>query len=127
MMALLHDVEVPTAAYHLRRLFKDSELVKEQVIRNFLITAKDGKNVTAQPTKRFFATVQNKLHWAIDGQTAAELIYTRADARKEHMGLSTWKDASRGKILMANAAFPLPWPASVGRAAGSGACRPQCQ
>ncbi|QDX81342.1 cell filamentation protein Fic [Denitratisoma sp. DHT3] len=55
----------------------------------------DGK---AQATQRFFATVQNKLHWAIHGQTAAEVIYSRADAAKDNMGLSTWKDAPTGKI-----------------------------
>ncbi len=49
-------------------------------------------------TKKFFATVQNKLHWAITGQTAAELIYTRADSTKDNMGLSTWKNAPNGKI-----------------------------
>jgi len=54
--------------------------------------------VTATATKRFFATVQNKLHWAIHGQTAAELIVHRADSEKSHMGLTTWKDAPRGKI-----------------------------
>ena len=52
----------------------------------------------AQATQRFFATVQNKLHWAIHGQTAAEVIYSRADANKEHMGLTSWKDAPQGKI-----------------------------
>jgi hypothetical protein len=55
-------------------------------------------DVTAQATKRFFATVQNKLHWAIHGQTAAEVIYRRADAEKDNMGLTTWKDAPKGKI-----------------------------
>jgi hypothetical protein len=55
-------------------------------------------DVTAQSTKRFFATVQNKLHWAIHGQTAAEVIYHRADARKDRMGLTTWQDAPKGKI-----------------------------
>lgn len=55
-------------------------------------------DLTAQATKRFFATVQNKLHWAIHGQTAAEVIYERADATKEHMGLYTWADAPAGKI-----------------------------
>jgi hypothetical protein len=49
-------------------------------------------------TKTFFATVQNKLHWAITGKTAAEIIYTEADATKLYMGLSTWKDAPNGKI-----------------------------
>ena len=50
-------------------------------------------------TKDFFAAVQNKLHWAITGQTAAELIYSSADAQKLCMGLSTWKHAPQGKIL----------------------------
>lgn len=50
-------------------------------------------------TKDFFATVQNKLHWAITGQTAAELIYASADATKIYMGLTTWKHAPAGKIL----------------------------
>lgn len=50
-------------------------------------------------TKEFFATVQNKLHWAITGQTAAELIYASADATRLYMGLTTWKQAPGGKIL----------------------------
>jgi hypothetical protein len=53
----------------------------------------------APVTKEFFATVQNKLHWAITGQTAAELIRASADATKPHMGLTTWKHAPSGKIL----------------------------
>lgn len=50
-------------------------------------------------TKDFFAAVQNKLHWAITGQTAAEIIYDRADATKIYMGLTNWKRAPAGKIL----------------------------
>ncbi len=50
-------------------------------------------------TKDFFATVQNKLHWAITGQTAAEIIYNSADATKLYMGLTNWKHAPDGKIL----------------------------
>ena len=53
----------------------------------------------APVTQEFFASVQNKLHWAITGQTAAELIYTAADAAKIHMGLATWTHAPEGKIL----------------------------
>ena len=191
MMGQLYDVETHTINYHLKKVFSDSELQEEAVIRNFRITASDGKrydtlhynlaaiiavgykvnseravqfrkwattiveeftvkgfamdderlksggtvltdkyfeeqlqrireirlserkfyqkitdiyataidyDVTAQATKRFFAAVQNKLHWAIHGQTAAEVVYTRADARKEHMGLTTWTDAPLGKI-----------------------------
>jgi hypothetical protein len=191
MMGVLYDVETHTINYHLKKVFSDRELREESVIRNFRITAADGKSydtkhyslaaiiavgykvnseravqfrkwattiveefavkgyamdderlkqggsiltekyfeeqlqrvreirlserkfyqkitdiyataidydVTAQATKRFFATVQNKLHWAIHGQTAAEVIHTRADAEKANMGLTTWKDAPKGKI-----------------------------
>ncbi|NCB40905.1 MAG: cell filamentation protein Fic, partial [Erysipelotrichia bacterium] len=191
MMGVLYNVETHTINYHLKKVFADSELEEESVIRNFRITAADGKSyntqhynlsaiiavgykvnseravqfrkwataiiqeftvkgftmdderlknggsllsdqyfeeqlqrireirlserkfyqkitdiyatsidydVTAQATKRFFAAVQNKLHWAIHGQTAAELIVDRADHKKKNMGLSTWKDAPGGKI-----------------------------
>lgn len=191
MMATLYDVDIRTINYHLKKVFSDSELQENSVIRKFWITASDGKNydtqhynlsaiiavgykvnseravqfrkwattiveefavkgfamdderlkndgsilgkkyfeeqlqrireirlserkfyqkitdiyataldydVTAQATKRFFATVQNKLHWAIHGQTAAEMIVGRADAEKKNMGLTTWTDAPRGKI-----------------------------
>ena len=50
-------------------------------------------------TRTFFATVQNKLHWAITGKTAAEIIYESADAAKPHMGLTTWKHSPDGKVL----------------------------
>ena len=191
MMGLLYGVEIPTINYHLQKIFSDNELAKNSVIRNFLITADDGKtyntkhyNLSAiiavgykvnseravqfrkwatqiieeftikgfamdderlkndgtllgkkyfeeqlqrireirlserkfyqkitdiyatsidydpksSATQRFFATVQNKLHWAIHGHTAAEVIYERANAEKPHMGLTTWKDAPEGKI-----------------------------
>ncbi len=68
-----------------------------QKITDIYSTAID-YDVTAAATKRFFATVQNKLHWAIHGQTAAEVILSRADAAKDRMGLTTWKDAPKGKI-----------------------------
>ncbi len=191
MMGLLYDVDVRTINYHLKKIFTDNELKEDSVIRNFRITAADGKSydtqhyhlaaiiavgykvnseravqfrkwattiiesftikgfamdderlkndgsilgkkyfeeqlqrireirlserkfyqkitdiyatsidydVTAAATKRFFATVQNKLYWAIHGQTAAEVILSRADASKDRMGLTTWKDAPGGKI-----------------------------
>lgn len=50
-------------------------------------------------TKKFFATVQNKFHYAITGQTAAEIVYERADHKKEHMGLTTWKNSPSGRVL----------------------------
>lgn len=58
----------------------------------------------APVTKEFFATVQNKLHWAITGQTAAELIHSSADADTVNMGLATWKHAPHGKILKSDVA-----------------------
>lgn len=53
----------------------------------------------ANTTKQFFAKVQNKMHYAVHGHTAAELSYERADADKPHMGLTTWEDAPDGKIM----------------------------
>ena len=55
-------------------------------------------NVDDKETKNFFATVQNKLHWAITGQTVAELIAARVDSNKDNMGLTTWKNAPKGSI-----------------------------
>jgi len=191
MMGTLYNIETHTVNYHLKKIFSDSELEESAVIRNFRITAKDGKSyetkhyslsaiiavgykvnseravlfrkwatqivqeftikgfamdderlkndgtilgkkyfeeqlqrireirlserkfyqkitdiyataidydLSAKATKRFFTTVQNKLHWAIHGQTAAEIVVNRADHQKENMGLTTWKDAPKGKI-----------------------------
>ena len=56
-------------------------------------------NRDAPTTREFFAKVQNKMHYAVHGQTAAELIVARANAQKEHMGLTTWENAPHGKIV----------------------------
>ncbi|MCC5919009.1 MAG: virulence RhuM family protein [Cryomorphaceae bacterium] len=191
MMAELYQVATHTINYHLKKILNDSELEAHAVIRNFRITAQDGKtyntnhynlsaiiavgykvnseravqfrkwatqvlqeftikgfamdderlkndgtilgkkyfeeqlqrireirlserkfyqkitdiyataidyDLSAESTKRFFSTVQNKLHWAIHGQTAAEVVLKRANHEKENMGLTTWKDAPKGKI-----------------------------
>lgn len=190
MLAVLYDVEVNTVNYHIKKIFQDSELEEDSVIRKFRITAEDGKNYNtnhyslemiiavgfkvnseravqfrkwvnkiakdytikgwvmdderikrgtfltdkyfqeqlerireirssermfyqkitdlyataidydknAATTKRFYATVQNKMHFAVHGHTAAELIVERADHKKEYMGLTTWADAPDGKI-----------------------------
>ena len=191
MLAVLYEVETNTINYHIKKIFEDSELQEDSVIRNFRITAADGKSydtkhynlqmiiavgfkvnseravqfrkwvnniakeytikgfamdderlkndgsiltkkyfeeqlerireirsserkfyqkVTdiyataidydkdAASTKRFYATVQNKMHYAVHGHTAAELIVERADSTKEHMGITTWQDAPNGKI-----------------------------
>jgi len=62
-------------------------------------------NSRAPITREFYATVQNKLHWAITGKTAAEIIYNAADAEKVHMGLTNWKNAPEGKILKSDTAI----------------------
>lgn len=80
------------------REIRASERKFYQKITDIYATAIDyDKN--AKSTKRFYATVQNKMHFAIHGHTAAELIVERADSEKEHMGLTTWKDAPDGKII----------------------------
>jgi len=80
------------------REIRASERRFYQKITDIYATAMDYR-VDADLTQTFFATVQNKLHFAIHGHTAAELIVGRADAGKEHMGLTTWRNAPRGKIL----------------------------
>ncbi|MCD8015342.1 MAG: virulence RhuM family protein [Lachnospiraceae bacterium] len=69
-----------------------------QKITDIYATALDYDR-TAKTTRQFFAKVQNKMHYAVHGHTAAELIYERADAEKEHMGLTTWAAAPEGKIV----------------------------
>ncbi len=80
------------------REIRASERKFYQKITDIYSTAVD-YTVDAVTTKEFFATVQNKLHYAIHGHTAAELIMDRADHKKEHMGLTTWKNAPSGKIV----------------------------
>lgn len=191
MLAVLYEVETNTINYHIKKIFEDLELSEDSVIRNFRITASDGKSydtkhynlqmiiavgfkvnseravqfrkwvntiakeytikgfamdderlkndgsiltkkyfeeqlerireirsserkfyqkitdiyataidydLNAKSTQRFYATVQNKMHFAVHGHTAAELIVERADSTKEHMGLTTWQDSPNGKI-----------------------------
>jgi len=79
------------------REIRASERKFYQKITDIYATSVD-YDVTATATKRFFATVQNKLHWAIHGHTAAEIIMDRANADKKNMGLTTWEKAPQGKI-----------------------------
>ena len=79
------------------REIRASERKFYQKITDLYATAIDyDKN--AKSTRRFYATVQNKMHYAIHGHTAAELIVERADSQKDYMGLTTWQDAPDGKI-----------------------------
>ncbi|MDR0274352.1 MAG: virulence RhuM family protein [Burkholderiaceae bacterium] len=99
---LKNDGSILTKEFFERQLQKIREIrLSErrfyQKITDIYATSLD-YDVTAAATRRFFATVQNKLHWAIHGQSAAEVVYTRADASKEHMGLTSWEDAPDGKI-----------------------------
>ena len=79
------------------REIRASERKFYQKITDIYATAID-YDKTSATTKRFYATVQNKMHFAVHGHTAAELIVERADHQKEHMGLTTWTDAPDGKI-----------------------------
>ncbi|MHB8121971.1 MAG: virulence RhuM family protein [Desulfuromonadaceae bacterium] len=80
------------------REIRASERKFYQKITDIYATAMD-YSTDSETTKTFFAAVQNKLHFAIHGNTAAELIVNRADSAKERMGLTTWKNAPDGKIL----------------------------
>ena len=79
------------------REIRASERKFYQKVTDLYATAVD-YDKTAKMTKRFYATVQNKMHFAVHGHTAAELIMDRANSEREHMGLTTWQDAPDGKI-----------------------------
>ena len=95
LMAQLFDVKVTTINEHLKNIFDTGELDRKATIRKFLTVQVEGKrevsrkvdyNRDAPTTKAFFAKVRNKLHFAIHGHTAAELIMQRADSSKANMG-----------------------------------------
>lgn len=112
-------VEVPTISYHLKEIYASGELTREATLRRILGVQTEGNpevrreiesatstrssrlatDKHAPTTETFFKTVQNKLHWAVTRKTAAELIAERADAAKPSMGLTTWKNAPKGKVL----------------------------
>ena len=105
---VLDDERLKNGAYLSPQYFKDlileirdireSERNFYQQITDIYVTAMD-YDASSQTTKTFFATVQNKLHHATHGNTAAELITERANHKKDYMGLTTWKKAPDGKIL----------------------------
>ncbi len=80
------------------REIRASERKFYQKITDIYSTAID-YDKTAGITREFFAKVQNKMHYAVHGHTAAELIFERADSKQPHMGLTTWKDSPDGKII----------------------------
>ena len=93
----------PLSSEYFERLLEDireirlSERKFYQKVTDLYATAVD-YDKTALATRRFFATVQNKMHKAVNGLSAAQIIYSRADAAKEHMGLTSWEASPNGKI-----------------------------
>ena len=83
------------------REIRASERMFYQKVTDIYMTAYD-YDVNAPLTQQFFASVQNKMHYAVHGHTAVEVVKQRADANKEHMGLTTWKNAPKGKIVKAD-------------------------
>ncbi len=81
------------------RSIRTSERRIYQQITDIFAECSIDYNPKSDITKNFYASVQNKFHYAITGQTAAEIIYKNADAQKENMGLTTWKNAPDGRIL----------------------------
>ncbi len=80
------------------RNIRSSERRLYQKITDIYAQCSADYDVNTEITKEFFATVQNKLHWAIVGESAAEIIHNRVDSAKENMGLTSWKNAPKGKI-----------------------------
>ena len=83
-----------------------------QKITDIYATAVD-YSADSQTTKNFFATVQNKMHYAVHGSTAAEIIMSRADHTKQHMGLTSWRNAPDGKIVKADVSIAKNYLSSV--------------
>ena len=107
----LFDVDRSVITKHLSNIFKEGEIDENSTCANFAQVADNGKTYNY----KFYslaaiiavgyrinserATVQNKMHYAVHGNTAAEVIVARADHNKEHMGLKSWKNAPDGKIV----------------------------
>ena len=85
------------------RSIRASERRIYQQITDIFAECSNDYNPKADVTKVFYATVQNKFHYAISGSTAAEIIYNKADSTKDNMGLNTWKNAPEGRILKMDA------------------------
>lgn len=109
-MAELFGCTADNISLHLKNIFADEELDKDAVTENFSVTAADvfeqcsyDYDKNSETTKAFYAFVQNKLHFAVTGKTAAELIAERATLDSPTMGLTTWKGAPDGKILKSDA------------------------
>jgi hypothetical protein len=85
------------------RSIRASERRIYQQITDIFAECSEDYDPQAEVSKDFYAAVQNKFHYAITGKTAAEIIYKKADSTKDHMGLTTWKNAPEGRILKSDA------------------------
>ena len=95
-MAELFDTTKQNISLHIKNIFEEKELEENSVVKECLTTAKDGKNYKTkfyknEQTRKFFKTVQNKMHYAVHGNTAAEVIFNRVDSKKENIGLTNFK------------------------------------
>jgi len=87
------------------RDIRSSERRMYQQITDTYVECSIDYDISSEITKEFFATVQNKLHWAITEKTAAEIIVSRVDAKKDKMGLTSWKNSPKGKIRKTDVAI----------------------
>lgn len=92
-----HTNQYFTELFERIRDIRSSEKIFYAKIKDIYTTAIDYDGNTEE-SQRFFKTIQNKMHWAIHGHTASEIIYQRTDSEKQNMGLTTWKNAPHGKI-----------------------------
>lgn len=98
-MAQLFGIDKSGISRHISNIFKDEELQQDTTIAKIATVVNRGIRGEVEDLVDFYAMIQNRFHYAITGQTAAEIIYTKADHNKEHMGLTTWKNAPDGRIL----------------------------
>ena len=96
-MSELYNCSSDNIGLHLKNIYNDLELDRNSTTEDFSVVQKEGKS--SPTTIKFFKKVQNKMHYAVSHQTASEIIYNRANAEKEHMGLTNWKNSPDGKIL----------------------------
>lgn len=110
-MAKLFDCTTDNISFHLKNIYAEGELDETATAEESSVVQMEGSRTDifaecsidydrdSPLTHDFYAMVQNKFHYAITGQTAAEVVYTKADHTKDHMGLTTWKNAPDGRVL----------------------------
>ncbi len=100
-MAELFQTTKQNISLHIKNVFEEGELEEISTVKDYLTVQTEGKR-EVQRKLMFFKSVQNKMHWAIHGHTASEIIYQRTDSEKQNMGLTTWKNVPSGKIRKAD-------------------------